>query len=598
MNETSKASKRRSRDIVYGSRYFAGNGIDIGGGLDSLANQITKFPQIKSVRNWDIQDGDAQYLSGVPDQSFDFVYSSHCLEHMQDPFIALQNWIRVLKHDGYLIVSIPDEEMYEHGVWPSIFNLDHKWSFRLQTSNSPLPNSIDVLDMIANCVPIAQCERVIRVVDNYNRELPNNVDQTLGDAECAIEFVLKKQALTPSNVLQICDVLERKGQIQQALDVYLQAIAQYPDLFESYNGLANLLARKGLEDEAENVWNKCVEQFPDMHMAHLYRALFYISIGKYDRGFQLRDPLVSDERRTPIAPPKNYLRWQGEDLKDRSIVIWTEFGFGDEIMFARFAKVFKERYSASKISIVCQKPLFSLFKSLDCIDLVVEESKVDLLPVHDYWVFPHSIPLHYSLEKNGIPNSIPYIQTSVKRVKKALPLQKNRSLGRLRVGIAYKGNPTHENDRFRSIFDLSVLLPLLELPGIDWVDLQKDVGSGGLEDLSLPSEVSLIHVGSGLKDFEQTAAICKQLDLVICVDTSIAHLAGAIGIPVWLLLPTFADWRWGVTQHTTPWYPNMRIFRQEHLGDWGPVVRNLEIALCEKLRWNLGRAKNNGLNTC
>lgn len=597
MNETSKASRRRCQDPVYASHYFVGDGIDIGAGIDSLANHIDKFPQIKSIRNWDISDGDAQYLSALPDNSFDFVYSSHCLEHMHDPHIALQNWVRVLKPGGYLIASIPDEDMYEHGVWPSIFNSDHKWSFRLQGLNQKLPKTIEIFDLISKAFPIVSCERVIKLLDGYNPDFPSNVDQTLGEAECAIEFVLKKQIIKAHDMhLEICQEMELQGDYQRAINLYVQAISQNPDLFDAYNRLANLLTRKGLINDAENLWNLCVEKLSHLHIAHIYRALFLISIGKYDLGFQLRDPLVADERRSPISPPSNYPRWQGEDLKDKSIVIWTEFGYGDEIMFARFAHLFKKQYGASTVSIVCQKALLALFKTIEDVDLVFADEDISQITKHDYWVYPHSIPVYHSLEKNGIPTPIPYLKCSPKTSKKKVPKLQPRTSNRIRVGFTYRGNPTHENDGFRSIFDLTPFRKLFNLPGIDWIDLQKDVPNGGLKDMGVDEAVSLIHLGDELNDFMQTAEICTQLDLLICVDTSIAHLAGALGTPVWVMLPTFTDWRWGSNNTKTPWYPSMRIFRQEYLGNWNTVAQDLHAALCEKLRTKYFEAKKSASN--
>ncbi|MDO5357724.1 MAG: methyltransferase domain-containing protein [Conchiformibius sp.] len=194
MRETNKATvQRRLKDPNYTRRYFVGNGIDIGGGDDSLAQFLGHFPLMQSVRTWDVQDGDGQYLEGVADNSLDFVYSSHCLEHLHDPVVGLQNWLRVLKPRGFLVVSIPDEDLYEGGIWPSIKNLDHKFSFTLYKSQPTMPNSINVLGLSAHFADQVEIERIVQVRDFYREDLPPHIDQTLGNAECAIEFVWRKK---------------------------------------------------------------------------------------------------------------------------------------------------------------------------------------------------------------------------------------------------------------------------------------------------------------------------------------------------------------------------------------------------------------------
>ena len=131
MREASKAMTRRLHDVRYASRYFVGNGIDIGAGNDSIGLYAEWFPGMRQVRAWDLPDGDAQLLQSVADESLDFVHSSHCLEHMRDPVEALRHWFRVLKPGGHLVCVVPDEDLYEQGVFPSTFNSDHKWTFSL-----------------------------------------------------------------------------------------------------------------------------------------------------------------------------------------------------------------------------------------------------------------------------------------------------------------------------------------------------------------------------------------------------------------------------------------------------------------------------------
>jgi len=192
-NEQSKAAKRRYYDGAYHLRYFAGHGLDVGGGNDPLGNYCKHFARMLSCRNWDLKDGDAQLLIGVEDQSLDFVHSSHCLEHLRQPDAALENWLRVVKSGGFVIVTIPAESLYERGHWPSRFNADHKWAFAMNKPHAKA-HEINVVTFLDSFSRAAEVERLIFHRDFFDDSLPVATDQTwTGNAECAIEFVLRKR---------------------------------------------------------------------------------------------------------------------------------------------------------------------------------------------------------------------------------------------------------------------------------------------------------------------------------------------------------------------------------------------------------------------
>jgi ubiquinone/menaquinone biosynthesis C-methylase UbiE len=193
--EQSKAAKRRYNIGAFHNRYFVGNGIDIGGKPDPLGQYINIFPKMESVRTWDIEDGDAQYLKGIPDNTYDFLHSSHCLEHMVDVNEALQNWIRIVKHGGYLIITVPDEDLYEMGIWPSR-NPDHKWTFTIYKEKSWSHRSINIIDLAREVSSQVEVEK-IELQRDFFREplLKQKFDQTLTPvAECSIEFILRKRS--------------------------------------------------------------------------------------------------------------------------------------------------------------------------------------------------------------------------------------------------------------------------------------------------------------------------------------------------------------------------------------------------------------------
>jgi len=193
MKECSKSISRRLADANFINRYFVGNGLDIGGKPDPLSLYRELFCQMRSVRTWDWEDGDAQFLASAKDGEFDFVHSSHCLEHLVDPHEGIRSWLRVVRPGGYLVVTVPDEDLYEQGVFPSTFNRDHKWTFTIFKTRSWSGRSVNVIDLVRELGEGAELVRVEQLSSTYRFDLPR-YDQTLTPVgECGIEFVLRKR---------------------------------------------------------------------------------------------------------------------------------------------------------------------------------------------------------------------------------------------------------------------------------------------------------------------------------------------------------------------------------------------------------------------
>lgn len=238
MHEQSKAAKRRVGQPAFMTRYFVGQGIDIGAGPDGLSRYCGVFPLLRAVRDWDLPDGDAQYLDGVADQSLDFVHASHCLEHMRDPRVALANWLRVLRPGGHVVVTVPDEDMYERGVWPSRRNADHKWTFSAGKRESWSPVSVNVLDLAREFADLAELERLEVVRDFFRPELDG--DQTMTPvAECAIEFVLRRSAAPPGLPPAARPLLPPTGRLR------VRACRHGPLVFDPTDGEGAALDRHG-----------------------------------------------------------------------------------------------------------------------------------------------------------------------------------------------------------------------------------------------------------------------------------------------------------------------------------------------------------------
>lgn len=180
---------RRVHDHRFATKYFVGVGVDVGSGDDPLGRYASLFPRITYVHEWDKQHGDATHLGGLA--QCDFLHSSHCLEHLDDPFLALENWCKKVKFGGHLVIMVPDEDMYEQGNWPSKFNEDHKSTFTTYKRNSWSPVSIDVFNLISSVSYLAFCESIQRLTATWC-QLSQVQDQTLGIGESAIEFVLRR----------------------------------------------------------------------------------------------------------------------------------------------------------------------------------------------------------------------------------------------------------------------------------------------------------------------------------------------------------------------------------------------------------------------
>jgi SAM-dependent methyltransferase len=198
MHESSKSIFGKIRDSRYATRYIVGDGIDIGAGPDSLEQYHELFPLMTSCRSWDIPDGDAELMGGIRDASFDFVHSSHCLEHMRNPSVALDNWLRILKPGGHVICLIPDEDLYEQGVFPSTFNADHKHTFTIYKRNSWSQQSVNITDLLSGVKHPIAIKKIELLDATFRYHLKDHLkipryDQTLTPiGECAIEFVIKK----------------------------------------------------------------------------------------------------------------------------------------------------------------------------------------------------------------------------------------------------------------------------------------------------------------------------------------------------------------------------------------------------------------------
>ena len=265
--------------------------------------------------------------------------------------------------------------------------------------------------------------------------------------------------------------------------------------------------------------------------------------------------------------------WDGSPLGERTILLYAEQGFGDTIQFIRYAPLVKQL--GGTVLVECQASLVRLFGRTEGIDRLIGQGSP--LPAYDVQASLLSLPAILRTTSSTIPAGVPYVIPDDRLVEQWR--QELNAVPGFRIGICWQGNAEHKRDRFRSM-PLCEFEPLARLDGVQLISLQKGQGTEPLS--ALGGRFSVIDWTSRLDDFMDTAALMKSLDLIITADTANAHLAGAIGVPVWVVLPFAPDWRWQLDREDSPWYPTMRLFRPREPAKWGKVFQRVASEL-EKL---------------
>jgi tetratricopeptide (TPR) repeat protein len=375
-------------------------------------------------------------------------------------------------------------------------------------------------------------------------------------------------------------VLKELKLYAEAIDKTKKALALQPNLPEAHNNLGNIHNELNCYTEAATNYRQALFLQPEYKDAQWNLSIILLRQGQFAEGWQRYESRYHPECKISSTFPPNNLafpQWQGQPLQDKSIVLWPEQGYGDAIQFSRYCAHLK-RLGAKRITLVCEKPLLLLLKSLADVDIVFTNQNGDNLIAHDYWSLLLSLPLHCGTTLDTIPATLPYLHAPQEWLSK---WSQHLPAAGARIGLAWKGSSTHKNDANRSLPSLETLAPLWQIQDVVFISLQK--GQGEDEAAHPPAMQPLLALGAQVEDFADTAAIIAQLDLVICVDTAIAHLAGALNKPCWVLLPAIGtDWRWLLERNDSPWYPGvMRLFRQKTAGDWTAVVNEVAQALAE-----------------
>ena len=407
----------------------------------------------------------------------------------------------------------------------------------------------------------------------------------LGKAQEAVIHFKKATTLAPSFAEAYAGLgasLADLGQWHEAIEANEQAVKIRPDFVEALNNLATYLMCLAKYDRALEVIDQALKISPNHVNARYNRGLIRLLKGQYLEGFrdyeERYNPKRSNNDRT-ILPAIYAPNWHGEPLAGKTILIWQEQGAGDSIQCARFAKELCNL--GAKVWFATSENLKNILSTCPWIDRTLLQAEVGKTEGFDYWVMALSLPFLLEIEPNKIKDCTPYLLADeVKRKFWRDGLAKQTHEAKLlKVGLVWAGNPDHSNDRYRSI-KAEDLAPLAEVQGVSWVSLQVHESA----NLKLPKDFPIARLGEQLADYTDTAALLKELDLLVTVDTSVAHLAGALGIPTYLMLAANPDWRWMDKGSTTHWYPSVRLIRQQILGSWAPVLETVKKAISRRLK--------------
>lgn len=355
---------------------------------------------------------------------------------------------------------------------------------------------------------------------------------------------------------------------EEAAACYRRALQLDPAYGAAHTNLANVLMRQGRSEEMLMHYQRALELDPGSAGGHYNLALAYLRQGRFREGWlehewRWRFRELHLQSRTFSAP-----QWRGQPLRGETILLHAEQGLGDTLQFVRYAPLVAQR--GGSVLLEVQPRLKRLLRNLPGVRVL---ARGEALPEFAWHCPLMSLPLAFGSELDTIPARMPYLCADAAEAAGAR--QRWPGAG-LRVGLCWAGNPQFRSDEQRSM-PLRALLPLARIPGVSWFSLQKGPAAGQIP--ALVSEFSIADACSASRDMAETAALVATLDLATSVDTSIAHLAGAMGIPLWVVLPYLADWRWMDHREDSLWYPAARLFRQAAPGDWSAPVAAMQRAL-------------------
>jgi len=404
-----------------------------------------------------------------------------------------------------------------------------------------------------------------------------------GKLDDAAVCLRKALALKPDFAEALCslgNVLRNQDRLDESMDCLNKALALKPDFSEAYDHLSNTLIGLGRSQEAEESYRRALALRPDSAELKLGCSLVKLLLGDYETGFLLYESRLDKDAlpramysalQARIAQLGDAPRWQGESGEGKTLLVWTDQGLGDTLMMMRYLPMLKER-GFEKVVVCCEETLVRVIQRIPGVDEVIPRSPSALIGGFDCHCPVMSLPFLFKTRVESIPNKIPYLRVPDRLGRKWA--EKVSGLATPRVGLAWAGRKDNPKDALRSI-RLEKLSPLFGVSGVNFVNLQKgpeasQIGETGLRILDRMDECG---------DLLETAALIDQLDLVISVDTAVMHLTGALGKPLWHLNRFETEWFWMLEREDSPWYPSVRIFRQQRPGSWDEVIARVASAL-------------------
>ena len=374
-------------------------------------------------------------------------------------------------------------------------------------------------------------------------------------------------------------VLQDLKRLEEALSSYDKALSLHEDYAEAYSNRGTVLEELKRLDEALSSYEKAISINKDYAEAYWNSSICYLLAGNFNEGWARYEWRWQSKSISKTAGIRKFSQplWLGtEVLKDQTIFLYAEQGLGDTIQFSRYVSLVAGL--GAKVVLEVQPSLVKLLSYLEGISQII--SKGDKLPNFDYQCPLMSLPLAFKTELKTIPSVSKNISTDEKKVEKWQAILGEKT--KPRVGIVWSGAVNHKNDLQRSL-KLSQLIT--HLPSdYEYLSLQKEISDVDKEVLIECCKIK--HFGDDLKDFTDTAALCELIDIVISVDTSVAHLAGTLGKNTWVLLPYSPDWRWLLDRNDSPWYSSVKLYRQEKINDWESALVNIESDLKKLLNGN------------
>ncbi len=441
--------------------------------------------------------------------------------------------------------------------------------------------------------------RLLEAEDYYRRALQlnpndfailNNLGNILWDQrrlEEASQHYTRALQLQPDSSatrMNLGVLLSDLGRYDEAIACIQESLRLRPDSHEALDNLGSTLARQGKWDAALDLYEQALRLKPDYPEAHRNRSFAWLAQGDFERGWPEYEWRLKCRKHRGMAVRRP--RWNGDHLAGKTILLHGEQGLGDSLQFIRFAALVK-RFGGPQVLFYSPAPLARLIGSCPGVDGVVTDGYD--VPDFDVHAPLMSLPAILGTTLATLPKTVPYLSAdrgTIEKwrpiVDKALVRDDGCQAPRLRIGIAWQGNPLNRVDRWRS-YPLAHLAPLAGVPGVALMSLQRGDGTDQLQELAGRFSVADLNGDRQSvdddRDFLDTAAVMSQLDLVVTPETAVAHLAGSLGVPVWVALSHISDWRWELERDRSPWYPTMRLFRQSTARNWDEVFRQMANAL-------------------